>query len=125
MVNADTIWFIGFLNELAEKSEEGIIPFSKASKEDAMKIMYDDSQVLHEYPDILLGAKEYPLVLASIIGEHQQIVTSTENWGKTDISVCVIACEDKMDESYVAIELENQDWTIFIQDGEWWIEAGD
>lgn len=125
MIDADTIWFIGFLKELAEKSEEGFIPFSKASKEDVAKIMYDDSQVLHEYPDVLLGAKEYPLVLESVIGEHQQVITSTENWGKTDISVSVIACEDQMDESYIAIEFEDQDWIIFIQDGEWWIEGAD
>ncbi len=67
MINTETIQFIALLNELAEKSENGIHPFSTVSHQLKECLLYDDSQVFQ-------GG--HPLVADYLVdNEHDDIIS--------------------------------------------------
>lgn len=57
MIDLQTVKFIGFLNDLAEKSKDGIRPFSVATAQDRKGLFYDDHNPITVFPD-----RSYPLV---------------------------------------------------------------
>ena len=78
IINTQTVKFIGFLNMLAEKSENGIRPFSTAIVQDKDGLLYDDKNPI-EIRDIDEDSS-YPLVVDSIIDEeHHDIISTSQD----------------------------------------------
>lgn len=112
MINTETIQFIALLNELAEKSENGIHPFSTVSHQLKECLLYDDSQVFQGV---------YPLVADYLVdNEHDDIIsTYTEMYDEEGIVIGVKGDED--DEAYVSVtSRKDPDFCIVIEHGIWY-----
>lgn len=81
MINAQTIQFIGFLNMIAEKSKNGIRPFSTATVQDKRGLLYDDKNPI-EIGDDDEVYSSYPLVFNSFIDESHHDIVSTWSQGQ-------------------------------------------
>lgn len=112
MINTETIHFIALLNELAEKSKNGIHPFSTVSHQLKECLLYDDSQVFQ-------GA--HPLVADYLVdNKHDDILlTYTGIYDKEGIVIGVKRDED--DEAYVSVtSRKDPDFCIVIEHGIWY-----
>lgn len=54
-INTKTVKFIGFLNELAKMSANGIRPFSTATTQDKDVLLYDDKHPIETEKSICIG----------------------------------------------------------------------
>lgn len=111
MINTETIQFIALLNELAEKSENGIHPFSTVSHQLKECLLYDDSQVFQGV---------HPLVADYLVdNEHDDIIsTYTEMYDEEGM---VIGVKRDEDEAYVSVtSRKDPDFCIVIEDGIWY-----
>ena len=112
-INTQTVTFIGFLNMLAEKSENGIHPFSTATAQDEDGLLYDDENPIE------IGSS-YPLVANSIIDEqhHDIIATWTRDYAADGINVVVMAGDG---EAWISVTSENDDdFSIVVENGIWY-----
>lgn len=111
MINTETIQFIALLNELAEKSKNGIHPFSTVANQPKECLLYDDSQVFQGV---------HPLVADYMVddGHDDIILTYTEMYDEEGMVIGVYV-ED--DEAYVSVTSRNDpDFCIVIEDGIWY-----
>lgn len=126
-INTQTVKFIGFLNMLAEKSENGIRPFSTATAQDKDGLLYDDESPIEIGELVRLGDTEvpsdssYPLVADSIIDEqhHDIITTWTQDYAVDGINVLVMAGGDGNPWVSVTSD-EDDDFSIVVEDGRWY-----
>lgn len=119
-INTETIAFIGFLNKLADISEDGIHSFSTATPNNREGLLYDDKSPLTiaDSPD---DDVSYPLVADCIIDaeHHDMISTWTEIYEPKGIRIVVNAGSDG--DPYVCITSEYDDeFLIDIEDGYWY-----
>ena len=105
-ISLDTVWFMTFLQELAKKSENGIIPFSKATREDFDKgIVYTDFQSPDEsVKSDLLGAGSYYDVVEDGYVETKtrvrKILSTYNRFEKSGIFVRVTAHTKELEVTY-------------------------
>ena len=120
MINTQTVKVIGFLDMLAEKSGNGIRPFSTATVQDKDGILYDDKN-----PIKIGGIDEdssYPLIADSIIDElhHDIISTWTQIYAADGIEVVVMVMADD-GESFISITSKyDDDFCIVVENGIWY-----
>ena len=118
IINTQTVKFIGFLNMLAEKSENGIRPFSTAIVQDKDGLFYDDKNPI-EIGDVDEDSS-YPLVADSIINElhHDIISTWTQDYAVDGVEVVVMAGDG---EPWISITSEDDDdFCIVVENGIWY-----
>ncbi len=103
MINIETIKFVRMLNELAERSENGIVSFQYATDETRYdKVYYDE--------------KSGRIVLdACLVANHHDIVSFYDSVSK-EYTMRVITEE----EPYVLVELYSSKEQIVIQNGQWY-----
>jgi hypothetical protein len=91
MVNKRTVELIGYLNDLAEESEDGIRPFSTATPQDKDGLWYDDENPVEIDEDDGDTYASYPLVSGRLVDElhHDIISTWTEDWEEEGIQFTV------------------------------------
>lgn len=105
-ISLDTVWFITFLQELARKSENGIVPFSKATKEDFDNgIVYTDFQSVDESdePSVFPVSKNYDVVEDGHIetkSKVKKIFSTYNHYEKQGISVYVTAHTKELEVAY-------------------------
>lgn len=105
-ISLDTVWFITFLQELARKSEHGIIPFSKATKEDFDNgIVYTDFQSVDESkePGASTASKNYDVVEDGYIeakSKVKKIFSTYNHYEEQGISVYVTAHTKELEVTY-------------------------
>lgn len=128
-INTQTVKFIGFLNMLAEKSENGIRPFSTATAQDKDGLLYDDKNPIEIGEPMRLGGtidedipvdSSYPLVADSIIDEqhHDIITTWTQDYAVDGIAVVVMAGDG---EPWISVTSEDDDdFSIVVENGIWY-----
>ena len=112
MINTETIQFIALLNELAEKSKNGIHPFSTVANQPKECLLYDDSQVFQGV---------HPLVEDYMVDDGQGtiILTYTEMYDEEGMVIGVKRDED--DKVYVSVtSRKDPDFCIVIEDGIWY-----
>lgn len=108
MLNFETIEFIGLLNELAEKTNAGFYPFSKATAEQEDGILYDDTNKENN--------GKYPVIANYTINElhHDIISLYSENYRATVNAVI----DDE--EAYITIVFDTTDMIIIVEGGRWY-----
>lgn len=128
-INTQTVKFIGFLNMLAEKSENGIRPFSTATAQDKDGLLYDDKNPIEIREPMRLDGtidedipvdSSYPLVADSIIDEqhHDIITTWTQDYAVDGIEVVVMAGDG---EPWISVTSEDDDdFSIVVENGIWY-----
>ena len=107
----ETIRFISVLNQLAEKTKNGYIPFSQATAEDTNCIMYDDTT---KY------SNGYPIILDAFIDENHHDIIDTYNniYAQKGIIIRLVIVDE---EPFVNITSEyNQNIDIVIEGGKWY-----
>lgn len=130
MIDTETVKFIGELNRLAWRSENGIYPFSTATKEQMYGLLYDDRKPLREGGSTQLGDTTivfddcYPLIADCLIdNEHHDIIsTYTQMYDADDIVIGVMTgAMDEEGEAWIAVtSKDNPDLNIVIKDGVWY-----
>ena len=122
MINMETVEFIDMLNKLAEKTKNGIIPFSKCLTNDMLEscVVYDDG--CDKVPDEWLSENPskkvhlYLLVLGAIIDDDQHDIISYHH--KSDsYRINVMLDTDK--NPYIIVSIDSADKDIIIENGEW------
>ncbi len=128
-INTQTVKFIGFLNMLAEQSENGIRPFSTATAQDKEGLLYDDESPIEIGEPMRLDGSidedmpvesSYPLVADSLIDEqhHEIISTWTRGYAVDGINVVVMAGDGA---PWVSITSdEDDDFSIVVENGIWY-----
>ena len=108
MIDLQTVKFIGFLNDLAEKSKDGIRPFSVATAQDRKGLFYDDHNPITVFPD-----RSYPLVNDCFIDElhHDIISTWTREYAADGIKIDVY-----VDERSTYVSVTSYDDNLSIED---------
>ena len=123
-VNIQTVAFIGFLNELARGSKDGIHPFSTATKQSVKGLLYDDKNPIKVFTDGDFSQTSYPLVADYLIDEcHDDIISTwTEMWAEIGIQVVVTVDHFRyVSGVFVDITSKNDDeFSIVIHDGIWY-----
>ena len=130
MIDTETVKYIGELNRLARRSENGIYPFSTATKEQMYGLLYDDRKPLREGGSAQFGDTTivfddcYPLIADCLIDdEHHDIIsTYTQMYDADDIVIGVMAgAMDEEGEAWIAVTSnDNPDLNIVIKDGVWY-----
>ena len=130
MIDTETVKFIGELNRLAWRSENGIYPFSTATKDQMYGLLYDDRKPLREGGSAKLGDTTivfddcYPLIADCLIdNEHHDIIsTYTQMYDADDIVIGVMTgAMDEEGEAWIAVtSKDNPDLNIVIKDGVWY-----
>ena len=124
MINTETIIFIDLLRKLAEKSKEGIYPFSTATKGQSNGILYDDRKP-YLNGDTNDGTEDSYKVIADYLidDQHHDIIsTYTDMYESKDIVIEAIT-DDKYDESGNWIKVtswRDPDFCVVIEDGHWY-----
>mgnify|MGYP007100872873 CR=1 FL=1 len=91
----ETIKFISLLNELAEKTKNGYIPFSKATSENIDCILYDETETY---------SNGYPIILDTCMDEIHHDIIDTED-----------------DEPFINITSKyDKDVNIVVESGRWY-----
>ena len=115
MINVETIKFIKMLDELAQLSLKGVVPFEKATKETCgEKIFYDTKTVD--------GEAGYRIVLdACVIDDpqcyHRDIISYYDSDSMEYTARVMI---DEESNPYVSVELLISGDTIVIENGSWY-----
>ena len=108
----ETIKFISLLNELAEKTKNGYIPFSKATlPENANCILYDETQTY---------SNGYPVILHTCIDEnHHDIIDTYNEIYEPEGIIIRLVIED--DEPFINITSKyDKDVNIVVESGRWY-----
>ena len=124
-INTQTVTFIGFLNMLAEKSKNGICPFSTATAQDKEGLLYDDKNPIEDGESMQLdedipAASPYSLVANSLIDElhHDIISTWTQIYAAYRINVVAMVGDG---EPWISVTSdEDDDFYIVVENGAWY-----
>ena len=109
MINIETLKFVGLLNELAERTLEGIEPFEKAVNP-SNKIYYN-SNLFDDYG--------YAVVCDSCtIGGHNDIISYYEKLNCYHIRA-VLDVEGEPVNPYLEVIFDEGDEVIVIENGKW------
>ena len=119
MENTVVIKLIAFLNDMAEKSKKGFIPFSKLTedKEDEAGIIYDDSTPL----ECRYGCQTtYPAVCDCIVDdEHSDIISTWDDiFAKYGFTVQIV--EDDEETWMEVSSEEDSNFSIVVENGKWY-----
>ena len=122
MIDMETVAFIATLNELAERSRKGIVPFSGASFNDFDGLLYDDS---HPFIDNGNddGMQLYPLVrdVNTFSGKYDIVSTYTDDYLKKGINIVVAVFDDgRKFVRITSVECLNKSG-IIVENGNWYI----
>lgn len=107
----ETIKFISLLNQLAEKSKNGYIPFSKATAKNKNCILYDDESTY---------SNGHPIVYDTCIDEihHDIIDTYNEIYDPEGIVIRLVIEEE---ESFINITCKyDTSINIVVDNGTWY-----
>lgn len=131
MLDVQTIEFVGFLNMLAEMSEDGIHPFSTATR-DQSGLFYDDQHPIEignphhldiDGEDVEIPVNSsYPLVADYLIGaEHHDVVSTwTREYAPYGIDIVVMAGGE--DDPWVSVTFKNdRSVSIVVENGRWYV----
>lgn len=125
--DAQTIKFIGFLNMLAEMSEDGIHPFSTATR-DQSGLFYDDQHPIEigkpihvdDENKVISVDSSYPLVADHLINaEHHDIVSTwTREYAPYGVNIVVMAGGE---DPWISVTFENYTSVcIVVENGRWY-----
>lgn len=107
MVDFETVAFIKMLDDLAARSQYGIMPFSEATEEtwDAEEILfYDDTR------------EKKPIVIQALVDDlHHDIITLC---GSEDFTASVVCTEDE--KPFIEVMSTDRRYAIVIEDGKWY-----
>lgn len=120
MIDMETVAFIATLNELAERSRKGIVPFSSASFNDFDGLLYDDSRPLIDNDDDM---QLYPLVrdVNTSSGKYDVVSTYTDDYSKKGINIVVAVFDDgRAFVRITSVERLNESG-IIVENGNWYI----
>lgn len=111
-VNTETVQFISKLNQLAEKSQQGFLPYSKATtrEEKEKYLLYDDKRpkIVDEDYDLT----SYPLISTNYVAEIKAF--------EKDRFEFLVLIEGS-DPPYIVIkQKENADFYIVVEEGRWY-----
>ena len=107
----ETIKFISLLNQLAEKSKNGYVPFSEAAPEDKDCILYDNESTY---------SNGHPIVCDTCMDEiHHDIVnTYNEIYDPEGIVIRLVIVDD---EPFINITCKyDSDINIIVENGKWY-----
>lgn len=118
MIDTETIKFISFLNGLAERSENGIYPFSAATNEQRRCLFYDDKKTIGD-------GNLHPLVADYLINdEHHDIISTwTEMYAAKGISIGVEVYDDDTPSVIITSECDSG-FGVSVTDGIWYTPEG-
>lgn len=107
----ETIKFISLLNELAEKTQNGYIPFSKATSENIDCILYDETETY---------SNGYPIILDTCMDEiHHDIIDTYNEIYDPEGIVIRLVIEDG--EPFINITSKyDKDVNIVVESGRWY-----
>lgn len=113
MINTETIKFISLLNELAEKSKNGLYPFSEATSEQKDGLLYDDKTLFNDL---------YPLITDYLIdSQHHDIISTYTHMYDADNIIIGVKVGDDTKEAYVLVtSRDDADFCVVIHDGRWY-----
>lgn len=119
-VNTKTIQFIGFLNELADRSAYGIHPFSEMKEQYTDGLLYDDKNAINANND----CAAYPLIADYLVDEqHHDIVSTWTNvYNKEWLNVVVlIVTNENREDIFVEVtsRIDNE-FCIVVGNGKWY-----
>ena len=120
MIDMETVAFVATLNELAERSGKGIVPFSGASFNDFDGLLYDDSRPLIDNDDDM---QLYPLVcdVDTSSGKYDIVSTYTDVFLEKGIDIVVAVFDNGYTLVYVtSTECLNAPG-IIVENGNWYI----
>ena len=111
-VNSETVKFISKLNQLAEKSQQGFLPYSKATtrEEKEKYLLYDDKKpkIVDEDYDLT----SYPLISTNF-------VAGTKDFEKDGFDFLVLI--EGSEPPYIVIkQKEDADFYIVVEEGRWY-----
>lgn len=112
MINIETIKFIAFLNDMAEKTKEGFYPFSTVIEKKG--ILYNDEE---KYK------KGHKIIADYLVAcDHHDIISTYtdvyERYGITIVVITEIEGDDDID-PYIEITFDYCNECIIIEDGRW------
>lgn len=123
LINLETVKFINDLNQLAEQSQYGILPFSTFNdwEERRNYLFYDDESPKKIDSNLI----SYPLISSFYIDElhHNIVSTWTSDYnGLAPIALEFVVHIDKEEEApYIAIKSEeDESFYIVIEGGQWY-----
>lgn len=110
-MDLETIKFIALLNDLAEKTKNGYIPFSKATTKNKNCILYDDESTY---------SNGHPIVCDTCIDEiHHDIVDTYNEIYDPEGIVIRLVIED--DEAFINITcIYDESIDIVVDNGKWY-----
>ena len=117
MINVPTLKMVSVLNDLAEKSKDGIIPFSKIREANENSVLYDDTES---------DAIGFKVVLDKCVEEElSDIVSYYDNYpgieGELLIRVSKQGVEDG--EPFILVSFPDNTSEIVIEDGKWYFSS--
>ena len=115
MINVETIKFVRMLNELAELTKKGIVPFEEANQENRNDKVFYDSNAID-------GEEGYKVVLDACIVDdpqwyHHDIISYYDSHS-LEYQVRVIIDEESM--PYISVKLIISGDIIVIENGSWY-----
>ena len=115
MINVETIKFVRMLNELAELTKKGIVPFEEANQENRNDKVFYDSKAID-------GEEGYKVVLDACIVDdpqwyHHDIISYYDSHS-LEYQVRVIIDEESM--PYISVKLIISGDIIVIENGSWY-----
>lgn len=120
MIDLKTLHFLEMIQELAEATAAGFLPFSKAKNDNFRGITYNDCMGTRRNSYRV----EYPVVLASIFGqsilngESLEITVPYDDYVPEEKYTVRAVCEN--DNWWVEIAIENESKKlIIVEDGKW------
>lgn len=129
-INTKTVKFIGFLNELAKMSANGIRPFSTATTQDKDVLLYDDKHPIETEKSICIGRHNniddilieslYPLIADYLIDKDHHDIVSTwmQSYILNGVNVVVMAGDGN---PWILVTSEkDDDFCIIVENGDWY-----
>lgn len=119
MIDMETVAFVATLNELAERSRKGIVPFSGASFNDFDGLLYDDSRPLIDDD----GVQLYPLVrdVNMSSGKYDIVSTYTDDYLEKGIDIIVAVFDNGYTFVYAMSVGRLDEPGIIVENGNWYI----
>lgn len=120
MIDMETVAFVATLNELAERSRKGIVPFSGASFNDFDGLLYDDSRPLIDDDD---DVQLYPLVrdVDTSSGKYDIVSTYTDDYLEKGIDIIVAVFDNGYTFVYATSVGRLNESGIIVENGNWYI----
>ena len=117
MINVPTLKMVSILNDLAEKSKEGIIPFSKIKEINGNPVLYDDVES---------DAIGFKVVLDKVVEEeHADITSYYDNYPGFEREFLIRVSEQGVDEGepFILVSFPDNSSEIVIEDGKWYFSS--